>query len=242
MMVTLDLDALDLKDGQRVLDLGCGRGRHSHAFYWHERALDVVMLDLSLEDLKGAVDGFFELPPPPAEPPRSAVWCVGDADRLPFADDSFDVVICSEVLEHLPDVDSALKEITRIVKPGGKFACSVPRYWPETICWSLSEGYQNTPGGHVRIFKESGLRSQVEGFGFSAYKRHWAHALHSPYWWLRCAKWERQEESRMVNAYRKLLEWDLLEKPRVTRWTETALNPLMGKSVALYFDKTGAHS
>jgi SAM-dependent methyltransferase len=63
MMVTLDLDALDLKDGQRVLDLGCGRGRHSHAFYWHDKALDVTMLDLSLEDLKGAIDGFFELPP-----------------------------------------------------------------------------------------------------------------------------------------------------------------------------------
>jgi ubiquinone/menaquinone biosynthesis C-methylase UbiE len=130
MMVTLDLNALDLKDGQRVLDLGCGRGRHSHAFYWHERALDVVMLDLSLEDVKLAVDGFFELPPPPQDPPRSAVWTVGDAERLPFPDASFDVVICSEVLEHLPDVDVALAEITRIVKPGGKFACSVPRYWP----------------------------------------------------------------------------------------------------------------
>ena len=60
MMVTLDLEALDLKDGQRVLDLGCGRGRHSHALYWHERALDVTMLDLSFEDLRGAIDGFFE--------------------------------------------------------------------------------------------------------------------------------------------------------------------------------------
>jgi SAM-dependent methyltransferase len=120
-------------------------------------ALDVTMLDLSLEDLKGAIDGFFDLPPPPQEPPRSAVWCVGDAGRLPYADDSFDVVICSEVLEHLPDVDAALSEIARITKPGGKFACSVPRYWPEAICWALSEGYQNTPGGHVRIFKTGQL-------------------------------------------------------------------------------------
>ena len=70
MMVTLDLDALDLQDGQRVLDLGCGRGRHSHAFYWHDKALDVTMLDLSLEDLKSAVDGFIELPPPPQMEPR----------------------------------------------------------------------------------------------------------------------------------------------------------------------------
>ena len=88
MMVTLDLDALDLEDGQRVLDLGCGRGRHSHAFYWHDKALDVTMLDLSLEDLKGAIDGFFELPPPPQNPPRSAVWplrrCVRVARVISF--------------------------------------------------------------------------------------------------------------------------------------------------------------
>lgn len=240
MMVTIDLDSLDLKDGQRVLDLGCGRGRHSHALYWNARALDVVMLDLSFDDLMAAARGFFELPPPPAEPARSAVALVGDAGRLPFADASFDAVICSEVLEHLPDVDAALAEIARITRPGGKFACSVPRFWPEKLCWMLSDAYSNTPGGHVRIFKEGALRKQVEAQGFQAFRRHWAHALHSPYWWLRCATWERQETSRAVAAYRRLLEWDLMQKPRLTRWTEAALNPVLGKSVALYFDRTGA--
>lgn len=239
-MITLDLDALDLEDGMRVLDLGCGRGRHLHAFYWHARALDVVGLDLDYDDLDAAIDGFFELPPPPAAPPRSAVFTVGDAGRLPFADESFDRVICSEVLEHLPDVDLALSEIDRVLKPGGRFALSVPRYWPEKICWALSEGYQNTPGGHVRIFRDQALRRQVEDRGYRFYRRHWAHALHSPYWWLRCAKWERQEESRSVAAYRKLLEWDLIKAPRLTRWSEKALNPLLGKSVALYFEKAVA--
>lgn len=239
-MITLDLDALDLEDGMRVLDLGCGRGRHLHALYWHERALDVTGLDLDFEDLNAAIDGFFELPPPSQTPPRTAVFSVGDAGRLPFADASFDRVICSEVLEHLPDVDAALAEIDRVLKPGGRFALSVPRYWPEKICWSLSNGYQNTPGGHVRIFRDGALRARVEKMGYRFYKRHWAHALHSPYWWLRCAKWDRQEQSRLVAAYRKFLEWDLLEAPRLTRWSEAALNPVMGKSVALYFTKEAA--
>lgn len=236
-MMTLDLDRLDLVDGQRVLDLGCGRGRHLHALYWHERALDVTGLDLDFADLGAAIDGFFELPPPPETPPRTAVFTVGDAGRLPFADASFDAVICSEVLEHLPDVPLALSEIDRVLKPGGKFALSVPRYWPEKICWALSEEYHNTPGGHVRIFKDQALRKTVEARGFTFRHRHWAHALHSPYWWLQCALWERREQSRLVTAYRKILEWDLLSAPRVTRWTEKALNPLLGKSVALYFDK-----
>lgn len=239
-MITIQLDQLHLKDGMRVLDLGCGRGRHLHALYWHNVALDVTGLDLSEDDLSAAIDGFFELPPPPDEPPRTAVFSVGDATKLPFADASFDVVICSEVLEHLPDLESALSEIDRILKPGGQFALSVPRYWPEAICWKLSEGYRNTPGGHVRIFQDGKLRQLVEERGYAFKKRHWAHALHSPYWWLRCAKWDRQDESRTVKAYQKFLEWDLLKAPALTRTMEKVLNPVMGKSVALYFDKEAA--
>ncbi len=239
-MMTIRLDALDLPDGARILDLGCGRGRHLHGLYWHERAYDVVGLDLDETDLGAAIDGFFELPPPPGEPPRSAVFSVGDAEALPFDDHSFDAVICSEVLEHLPDVDAALAEITRVLKPGGRFACSVPRYWPEAICWALSDAYPNTPGGHVRIFRTRALRRQVSAHGYTAYKRHWAHGLHSPYWWLQCAKWDTKETSRSVAAYRKFLEWDLLQQPRLTRWMEAALNPVMGKSVALYFRKETA--
>jgi len=239
-MITINPERLDLADGQRVLDLGCGRGRHLHALYWHERALDVTGLDLDFADLGATIDGFFELPPPPENPPRTAVFTVGDAGRLPFGDASFDAVICSEVLEHLPDVALALSEIDRVLKPGGKFALSVPRYWPEKICWMLSEDYHNTPGGHVRIFKDGVLCKQVEALGFTFRHRHWAHALHSPYWWLQCALWERREQSGMVSAYRKMLEWDLLSAPRLTRWSEHALNPLLGKSVALYFDKVSA--
>ncbi|MEO1039741.1 MAG: class I SAM-dependent methyltransferase [Pseudomonadota bacterium] len=239
-MMTIRLDELALEDGQRVLDLGCGRGRHLHGLYWHERALDVTGLDLDETDLGAAIDGFFTLPPPPEAPPRSASFSVGDAGRLPFADASFDIVICSEVLEHLPDVDAALGEITRVLKPGGRFACSVPRYWPEAICWALSKEYPNTPGGHVRIFRTGALRRQVARKGYRAYRRHWAHALHSPYWWLQCALWKTKDDSRLVAAYRRFLEWDLLKAPRLTRWLEAALNPVMGKSVALYFIKDGS--
>jgi SAM-dependent methyltransferase len=236
-VITLDLDRMGLKDGDRVLDLGCGRGRHLHGLHLHARDLHITGLDLDADDLKAAKAGFAELPPAPDGSARTAAFTVGDANRLPFADASFDAVICSEVLEHLPDVDAALDEIDRVLRAGGVFALSVPRYWPEVICWRLSDAYPNTPGGHVRIFRDAALRRQVETRGYRFTRRHWAHALHSPYWWLRCAKWARQEESRMVAAYKKLLEWDLMSRPRLTRWTEAALNPVMGKSVALYFEK-----
>lgn len=239
-MLTVRLEDIDLQDGQRVLDLGCGRGRHMHALYWNETPLNVVGLDLSHGEVKAALDGFFDLPPPePASTQRSAVVLAGDAAKLPFPDNSFDRIICSEVLEHVPDPDAVLEEISRILKPGGLFIASVPRYWPERVCWALSTEYHNTPGGHVRIFKSRQLRQAVEKQGFRRFLRHWAHGLHSPYWWLQCALWSRKDESRRVRLYRKFLEWDLLQRPWLTRALEWLLNPIMGKSIVMYFRKTG---
>jgi predicted SAM-dependent methyltransferase len=47
------------------------------------------------------------------------------------------------VLEHLHEYNDAVKEIHRVLKPGGKFYASVPATWPEKICWKLSKEYQN---------------------------------------------------------------------------------------------------
>ena len=237
-MLTVQLDKMDLQPGMRVLDLGCGRGRHLHALYWHDVPLDVVGIDLSHGEVKAAFDGFFQLPPPePFSELRSATTSAADAARLPFKNQSFDRIICSEVLEHVPDPDLVLAEIERILKPGGLFIASVPRYWPEKICWNLSEAYPNTPGGHVRIFKPKQLKKAVKSYGFSFLSRHWAHALHSPYWWLQCALWEKKETSKLVRLYRKFLEWDLLVKPVLTQSLDWLLNPVMGKSIVLYFRK-----
>lgn len=237
-MLTIEMDKLDLQAGMRVLDLGCGRGRHLHALYWQETPLEVVGVDLSWGEVKASLDGFFELPPPePQSDTRFAVVSAADAARLPFPDNSFDRVICSEVLEHVDDPDAVLAEIARILKPDGRFAASVPRYWTEKICWDLSVGYQNTPGGHVRIFRNQDLRHAVEKQGFRRTDRHWAHGLHSPYWWLQCAVWENRDNHPLVAAYRRFLEWDLLQAPWITRTLEKLINPALGKSVVMYFNK-----
>ncbi|WP_421790971.1 class I SAM-dependent methyltransferase [Hyphobacterium sp.] len=236
-MLTIDFKHLQLSDGDRVLDLGCGRGRHTHALYWNEVPVHVTGLDLSKEDVMATADGFFDLPPPDASKNRSGTLTAGDAHRLPFSDNSFDAVICSEVLEHVEDPDGVIAEIDRITKPGGQVALSVPRYWPEWICWKLSEGYRNTPGGHVRIFRHDGLHDAARRAGLRKVRHHWAHALHSPYWWLQCAVWKTKDKNGLVNAYRRFLEWDLLKAPPLTRGLERILNPVMGKSLVMYFVK-----
>ena len=66
---------------------------------------------------------------------------------------------------------------------------------------------------------------------------HRAHALHAPYWWLRCAVGPTNDTNPAVKAYTKLLEWDIVAAPPLTRLTEKALNPVLGKSLVVYAAK-----
>ncbi|MEQ9797675.1 methyltransferase domain-containing protein [Parvibaculum sp.] len=238
-MQTIDLNVLGLRDGQRALDLGCGAGRHVHAMYYHSQC-HVVGLDLGFEDVRNTRNGFGSCPDMDPDTKRAFSLTVSNALSLPFPDASFDKVICSEVLEHIPDYEQAVAEIDRILKPGGTLAVSVPRYWPEWVCWALSDDYHSEPGGHVRIFRESQLKGSVQRRGLSFFHRHFAHGLHSPYWWLKCAVGVKREDVKIVNLYKRFLEWDILQRPWLTRTLEKIAGPLMGKSVVLYFTKGAA--
>lgn len=232
-MLTIDFRYLPLTDGDLVLDLGCGEGRHAIATYLHAK-VTTVAIDLSLTDLQTARTRFTPFAQPP-DLTRGFYLQQADASCLPFADAGFDRIICSEVLEHLPNYHAVLKEIRRVLKPNGLLAISVPRAWPEKICWRLSSAYHQVVGGHVRIFNAENLRKEVEQQQFVFLKRHWAHALHTPFWWLKCYYWETQDESHLIKLYHRLLVWDLMDRPWLTRILERCLNPVIGKSVVLYF-------
>lgn len=237
-MQTVDFSHFPLESGDVVLDLGCGEGRHVISAYV-EADVHSFGVDLCLDDLKTTREKFQDF----AEPDntsKSFGLSSANALQLPFADNTFDKIICSEVLEHIPDYQGALLEIQRILKPGGLFCASVPRTWPEKICWALSDGYYNTPGGHLRIFQARELRGEIENLGFNHYHRHWAHALHAPFWWLKCLFWDKQDSNWLVKQYHRLLVWDLMEKPALTRVTEKLMNPVVGKSVVMYFRKEAA--
>lgn len=238
-MLTVELDHLQVQAGHRVLDLGCGAGRHTYAAL--ERGADVVGVDLDADLLKQVADMSFALIEEGHVPAgATAAFVRGDATALPFADASFDRVIVSEVLEHIPEDTAAMAEVERILKPDGRAAITVPRQWPERVCWALSDEYHANEGGHVRIYRQDELVERLDRSGLRPRRSHHAHALHAPYWWLKCASGVRDEEAPLPKLYHRLLVWQIEKQPRVLDLLEKTLNPVLGKSLVIYADKDGA--
>ncbi|HTY32444.1 class I SAM-dependent methyltransferase [Mycobacterium sp.] len=235
-MLTVEFDRLGIGPSTKVIDVGCGAGRH--AFEAYRRGADVVAFDRDASELR-SVDTILRAMAETGEAPAaaSAKVVLGDALSLPYADETFDCVIASEILEHIPRDDAAIAELVRVLKVGGTLAVSVPRWLPERVCWLLSDEYHANEGGHVRIYRASELRDKIAGVGMELTHSHHAHALHAPFWWLKCAVGVSNSEHRAVAAYHRLLAWDLMRRPRATQLAESLLNPLVGKSVAMYFTK-----
>lgn len=224
-MLTVDFRRLGLQPGDRLLDLGCGAGRH--AFAAVERGARVTAVDADDTEIKGVAAMLSLLD-------GEGTALVGDALALPFPDGAFDRVIAAEVLEHIPADTAAIAELVRVLRPGGTIAVTVPRWGPELLNWALSDDYHSVEGGHVRIYRRRVLEARLRDAGLRLTGRHHAHALHSPYWWLKCAVGVRNEDHPLVRAYHRLLVWDITSAPAVTRVADRVLNPVLGKSVVLY--------
>ena len=147
------------------LDLGCGDGGTS-GVYLTSRARSYLGVDVSEAAIRSARDRGFE------------ALKIDDACDLPFEDASFDVIVCSEVLEHLFAPLAAATEAFRLLRPGGRFIVTVPNaaYWRDRID-ALFGVWQ--PGGddrgrrepwrspHIRFFRPVTLRQMLATAGFS---------------------------------------------------------------------------
>jgi SAM-dependent methyltransferase len=235
-MLTVDFDRLPVAPGDRVLDMGCGGGRH--AFELFRRGARVIALDRDAGEV-ASVNAMFAAMAEAGEAPAgaSAVAVRGDAYELPFPDGSFDRIVAAEVLEHLPDDRRAFAELRRVLRPGGLIAVTVPRWFPERVCWALSDAYHQVEGGHVRVYRRGQVLARLRGERLAPYASHHAHALHAPFWWLKCAVGVDNDRHRAVAAYHRMLVWDIMRAPRLTRVGEAVLNPVLGKSLVVYASK-----
>lgn len=138
------LDAAHVGSGMRMLDVCCGPGMLS-AGALKRRAIPVGL------DFPDVVALARRLVP-------DAEFQAGDAQALPFPDNSFDVVVCGYGVIHVPDPEQAIREMLRVVRPGGRVAISVWDSRPANIAMSLvygavrSHGNLNVPLPHGADF------------------------------------------------------------------------------------------
>jgi SAM-dependent methyltransferase len=235
-VITVDFKQLKIRPGYRILDIGCGTGRHTSAVFQFNKIV-VIGADHNINDLCEARNRI-QLHEKLGEH-GGGRWGLAAADiaGLPFKDDVFDLVICCEVLEHVARDDIAAGELIRVLKPGHNLVVSVPRYLPERICWALSKDYTAADNGHIRIYRKRKLIRYFESLGLKRWALHYAHSLHTPYWWLKCLLGPDREDAAMVNLYHRFLSWDIMKKPKWVAWMGRLLNPVLGKSLVVYLRK-----
>jgi SAM-dependent methyltransferase len=231
VLLTVDLERLDVGTTHLMLDVGCGEGRH--CFGALERGARVVGIDQDKDAL-----GFANKPLQNRAREKDSLgeMLCANAFQLPFRDNTFDRVICSEVMEHVHDYTAACAEISRVTKPGGIVGITIPTKTSELMYRHLGDEYFESPGGHIRIFKPTDLRDAMTKAGLRNRGVGFAHGFHTFYWVLRSiAGLPAADESKLVQAYRLFLI-------RVTGSAfmdklEGILNYVCPKSLILYAQK-----
>jgi ubiquinone/menaquinone biosynthesis C-methylase UbiE len=231
----MDLDLLEIKGNEYVLDAGCGNGRHVWQVCKANKGTSVAF-DLDMPSLSLAKYMLDQMDEKSETVGKWHMVC-GSITNLPFENAQFDRVICSEVLEHIPDDHKAVSELLRVLKPGGILAVSVPSQFAESVCWKISDDYHNTPGGHIRIYKKEQIMDLLRGFNLDIYAVRYKHALHSIYWWSKGLFGLKNEKALIPSTYYKFLVWDIYTGHKYTKWLENGLNHIIPKSTAVYCRK-----
>lgn len=161
---------LDPQDDHVILDCACGRGFYLNMFRYVGNAR-LVGLELEWPIIAKARHNVGHL--------EGVTLVQGNIYRLPFPDDYFDSVILSEILEHVDDDLAGLREVRRILKPGGVVAITVPNanypFWWDPINKTLETLFDRHIGSgplagiwanHVRLYEREALRDVVDQAGF----------------------------------------------------------------------------
>jgi SAM-dependent methyltransferase len=156
-------DAFDVRGCKRILDAGCGNGRYSKFLLrWADPDAVITAFDLSPRMLMRARKSL----------KSDRVGHVqADLTRLPYGDAAFDAVVCGWVIEHLPDPRPGLRELARVLTPGGKLLLMATE---DTLTGAMCSRLW-----HCRTYNRAALRQACQECGLSWQREHWFSPLHA---------------------------------------------------------------
>jgi SAM-dependent methyltransferase len=227
--LSIDLHLLPAGASSRVLDVGCGDGRHLRAAA--VRGCRTIGVDYDAAELRSARAALREMP---------VDLIVADASRLPFREGAFDAVICTETLEHLPDDAGAVRELSRVLRDGGTLLGAVPSHFTEMLYWRLSRGYRTTPGGHVRIYSPNALVSMLSDAGLRIEHVRYAHFIDSMIWLRFCLTDFLRRPSRRRTDYESAILLAVAAERPVAPWRTTLRRALARSRFIAALDAAGA--
>ena len=153
----------------RVLDVGCGAGQVAKAVKRERPDLDVLGCDVSRSAIAAA-----------SASPEGVDFRLATAERLPFSDEELDFVWIFDVLEHVDDPGQVLREVARVLKPGGGFHIVLPlEGQPRTLYALVGAGTRWTAklrhGGHIQIFSAERFRDLAASCGLPVTRTRWSY-------------------------------------------------------------------
>ena len=135
-METFNFNSLNLKKIKTAIDVGCGNGRHLKSLGFRLSNAKIIGIDQSVQEIMKLQNEFSEHI---CKNQNSYEFLMGDVRSIEIEDNSQDLVICSEVLEHVPNFRDVLKECYRILKPGAVLLISVPSYLPKVYVGNIQK-------------------------------------------------------------------------------------------------------
>ncbi len=156
------LQELDRQPFESMLDVGCGPGNMLAMVIDKYPGVRACGVDISANMIHKAAGLVGD----------RARLLVGDAEALPWQDDSFDLVICSGSFHHYPDPLKALKEMRRTLKSAGRLIIADP-WWPSPLRYLINLYLQSSLNfqGDVRIYPGTEMRRMLASCGFTSIER-----------------------------------------------------------------------
>jgi 2-polyprenyl-3-methyl-5-hydroxy-6-metoxy-1,4-benzoquinol methylase len=144
-----------------MLDIGCSTGEWGQ--YWIEKGWKVCGIDINKEHLEES-----------GKKGISTIYCDLNAGKIPYEDNSFDLIFAGEVIEHLIDTDGFVADLYRCVKPGGFVLLTTPnlvsfenRLRSVLGIYPVWVNYGLKGSGHIRAYTPGVLRKQLKSSGFT---------------------------------------------------------------------------